>query len=232
MSEAVCQWLHGLLDRLPAVKWPFRLEDLPGDGIYFLYEDGETRGHDGGGGRIVRIGTHRDGNFRSRIAEHFLFDEGKMEFDATRVRPHDRSIFRDHIGRALLNRANDSYLPVWRVNLTASAKRAALAPMRDIEKEKAIEDRVTRILRERFAFRWVAVAGHDMRRGLEAALIGTAAQCEQCRASPAWLGQWSPESKVRESGLWQVQHLGALPLDDEQRGQLDDLVRASVAFAG
>jgi hypothetical protein len=39
--------------------------------IYFFYEDGEFWGHGGNRLRIVRIGTHKDGNFRSRIKEHF-----------------------------------------------------------------------------------------------------------------------------------------------------------------
>ena len=52
--------------------------------------------------RIVRIGTHRgDNNLYNRLKEHFI-NENK-----------DRSIFRKNIGRALLNKNQDSYLEIW-----------------------------------------------------------------------------------------------------------------------
>jgi hypothetical protein len=72
--------------------------------------------------RIVRVGTHRDGNFGSRIAEHFLLNERKMAFTQDQPRPHDRSIFRCHIGGALLTKAGDPYLPVWAVDLKTSGE--------------------------------------------------------------------------------------------------------------
>ena len=76
MSE-ICQWLHVTLERSRLFRYPFRLDQLPTDGIYFFYEDGESWGHGGNRLRIVRIGTHKDGNFRSRIKEHFLIGEKK-----------------------------------------------------------------------------------------------------------------------------------------------------------
>jgi len=79
MSE-LCKWLHEQLEQLPFIKFPFKLEQLPENGIYFVYEDNEIWGHGGYKPRIVRIGTHKDGNFRSRIKEHFLLDQSKNEF--------------------------------------------------------------------------------------------------------------------------------------------------------
>ncbi len=79
MSEN-CKWLHIQLEQITVIKFPFKLEDLPENGIYFFYEDGEIWGHGGIKPRIVRIGTHKDGNFRSRIKEHYLLDESKMNF--------------------------------------------------------------------------------------------------------------------------------------------------------
>ena len=93
MSE-ICKWLHEQLEQLPLVKFPLKKEKLPENGIYFFYEDREIWGHEGDKPRIVRIGTNKEGNFRSRIKEHFLLDESKMNFDATKPAPHDRSIFR------------------------------------------------------------------------------------------------------------------------------------------
>jgi hypothetical protein len=44
----------------------------------------------------------KDGNFQRRIAEHYLFDETKMNFGTYKPAPRERSIFRKNIGRALL----------------------------------------------------------------------------------------------------------------------------------
>ncbi|GBC68339.1 hypothetical protein HRbin01_00018 [archaeon HR01] len=77
MSD-LCKWLH---------------EQLPENGIYFFYEKGEIWGHGGDKPRIVRIATHREGNFRSRIGKHYLLNESWMNFD--------RSIFRYIIGKRI-----------------------------------------------------------------------------------------------------------------------------------
>jgi hypothetical protein len=106
---ALCEWLHRILEALPLVSYPFEMTALPRNGVYFFYETGERCGHPEAKQRIIRVGTHRDGNFRSLIAEHFLLDERKMAFTADKPAPHDRSIFRKHIGRALLNRLSDPY---------------------------------------------------------------------------------------------------------------------------
>ncbi len=112
MSER-CQWLHEQLEQLPLIAFPFTLNRFPKNGISAFYERGEMWGHGRQKPRIVRISTHRDGNFRSRINEHFLLDEERrMSFDETKLAPHGRSIFRINIGRALLNRAHDDYLEV------------------------------------------------------------------------------------------------------------------------
>jgi len=218
-----CEWLHEVLAPLPVVAYPFDLKRLPRNGIYFLYEQGESWGHSGSGPRIVRVGTHKEGNFRSRISEHFLPSERRMDFDVTRPRPHDRSIFRKNIGRALLNRDQDPYLEIWEVDMTPSADRAAWRDRRDIDKEKRTEDEVTRVLRERFSFRFVVLEGQKKRigtEGIESRLIGTLARCQICQPSPAWLGLHSPKPKIRQSGLWLEQHLDAPALDKVDRETL------------
>jgi hypothetical protein len=87
MSE-ICASLHKKLASLSRYAFPFHASMLPYNGIYVLFESGET-GH--GTDRIVRIGTHTgDGQLPSRLQQHFL--------DANK----DRSIFRKNIGRALL----------------------------------------------------------------------------------------------------------------------------------
>ena len=104
-----CEWLHRHLEDISIIEYPFQLEDLPKNGIYFFYEKGENWGHDGNLPRIVRIGTHKGNNFRSRINDHFLFNDRKMSFNQMKAAPKDRSIFRKNIGRSLLNKERDDY---------------------------------------------------------------------------------------------------------------------------
>lgn len=101
-----CKWLHQHLELLPIFKYPFDLKLLPRNGIYFFYEEGENSDHGDGirKPRIVRIGTHKENNFKTRISEHFLPNESRMRFTQINPKPSDRSIFRKNIGRALLNK--------------------------------------------------------------------------------------------------------------------------------
>jgi hypothetical protein len=213
------------------VKYPFRLEQLPLNGIYFFYEEGETVDHgDGVGSRMVRIGTHKDGNFRSRIAEHFLMvDEAKkMAFDENKPAPHERSIFRKNLGRALLNKAGDPYLEVWELDFTTSAGRKKNKHRRDVAKEKAVEAEVTRLLREKFSFRFILLEGQEGRMGssgLESNLIGTVAKCEECKPSANWLGNYSPKEDIRRTGLWLAQHLKSPEISEGQRGIIEVAIK-------
>jgi hypothetical protein len=158
--------MHTQLERRPLISYPFKLDSLPKNGIYFFYENGETQNHAASElPRIVRVGTHKEGNFRSRIAEHFFLDEHKMVFDADKPAPHERSIFRKHIGRALLERENDPYLKVWELVFTPRATRDSYGHLRDIRIETEIELEVTRILRDTFTFRYIEILGEKDRMG-------------------------------------------------------------------
>ncbi len=225
MSDT-CEWLHRSLRELPILRFPFQIDQLPNNGIYFLYEDGEVWGHGGHKPRIVRIGTHNDGNFQSRISEHFLLDEArKMDFGLDQAAPKDRSIFRKHIGRAILNKQGDPYLSIWNYDFMESETRARYWQERDIEKERRLEKEITTLIRESFSFRFIVVEDQAKRiglTGLERPLIGTRGRCSSCRAAVSnyWLGRYSPraQAQIRESGLWLIQHLKHEPLNlDEQQ---------------
>lgn len=68
--------------------------------------------------RRVRIGMHKENNFQTRISEHFLLNESRMNFTIGNPKPSDRSIFRKNIGTALLNKNNDYYLKIWNIDYT------------------------------------------------------------------------------------------------------------------
>jgi hypothetical protein len=230
-----CKWLHEQLEGLPLFRFPFNLDSLPDNGIYFFYEKGEAWGHGDSRPRVVRVGTTRQGNFRSRIKEHFLFDESKMNFDSSRPAPRERSIFRKNIGRALLNRDGDGYLKVWEIDFTSKGNRDEFGSLRDIPKERGIESEITRILRGNFFFRFIIMEGQEERmgaQGLESSLIGTLGDCNLCGHSENWLGNHSPNEKIRKSGLWLVQHLNSPKITESGMGIIIEAIGKTKKFIG
>lgn len=233
MSD-LCKWLHEQLEQLPLIRFPFKLEELPRNGIYFFYEEGEIWGHGGSKPRIVRIGTHREGNFRSRIKEHYLLDQSRMNFDRNKPKPSDRSIFRKNIGKALLNRDKDDYLEVWDISFMTRKKRELLGYKRDMDKEKRIESSITKMLRENFSFRFIAIDEkmQNTERGrLEGSLIGTVARCKLCKQSDNWLGKHSPTQEIKESGLWLVRGLKANPIDENDKEIVSNAINATKGWS-
>ena len=217
MSEE-CSWFHEQLAILPLYKFPFNLKELPNNGIYFFYERNEDAMHIQAdqtnlkklSPRIVRIGTHKQGNFRSRISEHFLLNESRMNFSKSTSKPSDRSIFRKNIGRALLNKYNDHYLEIWDKDFTSKSNRLLMFSKRDIKKEKEIELNVTENIRQNFTFKFIELEEEKNRigsAGLESRLIGTVSKCKFCGPTDQWLGKFSPHPKIRDGKLWLTQHL-------------------------
>jgi hypothetical protein len=222
-----CHWLHDALEELPMIRCPFDINILPLNGIYFFYQQGELWGHGGKIPKIVRIGTHRDGNFKSRIKEHFLLNESKMNFDRMRAKPADRSIFRKNIGRALLNKENEDYLKIWEIDFTTRQNRERYNSLRDINKEKNIESHITKILRQQFSFRFINVDNQIERmgdKGLESSLIGTVSHCKLCKPSNSWLGGFSPKKEIKTSGLWLVQHIGSKGINNQDKETISNAI--------
>jgi hypothetical protein len=227
LASGKCSWLHNQLESLPIVKFPFNVKSLPSNGIYFFYEEGEIIDHGYGlKPRIVRIGTHKENNFQSRISEHFLLNESKMNFTIANPKPSDRSTFRNDIGRALLNKNNDYYLKIWNIDYMFKENRLKMNLMRNIEKEKQIESEISKILRYTFSFRFIALEGQQKRigkEGLESRLIGTIANCNVCKPSENWLGRFSTLERIRNGKLWLSQYLIAEGITEQDK---KDIVRA------
>lgn len=204
MSE-LCHAVHELLAQLPSLRFPFAEAQVPRDGIYLLFEEGET-GHSTQ--RIVRVGTHTGAHqLRSRLQQHFL------------QRNKDRSIFRKNVGRALLNRDDDPFLQQWEIDLTSRKSKDEQGATVDREILQAVEERVSETILARFRFAVIQVPSRQERLYLEARLVSTVSLCVECGPSDGWLGLHSPKQKIRESGLWQVNELYKDPLspDDRQR---------------
>ena len=179
-----CKRVHEILEPLPEYDYRTPNSKLPTNGIYFFYEKGEYCGHgDGKCKRIVRVGTHRvDGNFRKRIKSHYNGNKNS-------------SVFRKYLGGALIRRKdpNDRRLKQWFKQNTPTFKE--------------IEDVVSCELRKNFTFRCIQVEDREERLCLEEQLIATLSRCSRCSPSDKWLGHYAVNELIRNSGLWNTQHV-------------------------
>ena len=193
MTEA-CQYLHDVFSS-PA---PQARGSSAGaqERIYVLFEKGEEA-H--GGDRIVRVGTHRgQNNLPGRIREH-LYRTNK-----------DRSIFRKHVGRCLLAKADDPFLSQWDLDLRRKASRILHKGKVNKAPIAGGRSRRDRYMVKNFSFAVLRFDDEADRRQFEASLLSTIYACPVCGPSEAWLGKCHPNSEViRQCGLWNVQSLGA-----------------------
>jgi len=201
----LCEKIHTFSNKLKIYKFPFNESEIPKNGIYILFEKGETAHNTN---RIVRIGTHigKD-NLRQRLKEHFI-NEVK-----------DRSIFRKNIGRCILNKNKDPFLKQW--ELTPLIKEIKENhPEIDFKKQTQIEKEVTKYIRENFSFAILPIENKEKRLEIESKIISTISQCNKCQASKNWLGLNSPKEKIRKSGLWNVNELYKTPLTNKEINNL------------
>lgn len=197
----LCAETHKIFNRLERFSFPFDIKKIPYSGIYILFEKHEY-GH--GLDRIVRVGSHTgEKQLRSRLHQHFL-KENK-----------DRSIFRKNVGRAILNRDNSPFLQQWELDLTSRKNREKYSSQVNFSKQKQVEKKVSDYIQNYFSFVVFEVKGKKKRLELESKLISTVSLCAYCRPSANWLGLCSPKSKIRECGLWLVNHLYKSPLTEQ-----------------
>lgn len=206
-----CKILHNLVCSLKRYHSPFGDSTIPEDGIYVLFEKGEIGQ---GAERIVRIGTHTgEGQLRSRLRQHFL-NENK-----------DRSIFRKNIGRAILKKANDPFLEQWELDLTTRRNKAKYSHKIDLDRQKEIESKVSQYIQKNFSFSVFHINDKTKRMKIESKLISTVSLCNDCKPSSEWLGNYSPKTKICESGLWLINELYKTPLTAEELRQIEKQIK-------
>lgn len=193
-----CKELHTWAHTLPVHSFPYDERAIPLNGIYMLFERGEV-GHDVS--RIVRVGTHTgQDQLRSRLRQHFLTPN------------KDRSIFRKNIGRCILNKSADPYLPVWELDMTSKIARDTHTELLDVKHQQDIEKEISAYMQKNFSFAVIEVSDKQARLDLESKIISTVSACDICRPSSRWLGLHSTKEKIRTSGLWLVNELYKEPL--------------------
>lgn len=197
-----CMRIHEILYKLPKHFEPSN--DLPTQGIYFFYEEGEICLHTGNP-RIVRVGTHgKDRTLKQRLKND--------HYNGNRY----GSIFRNYLGGALLKQsgASEDIIKEWRKG-------------RKSKKWKEFEDverKVTEILKTKFFFRVIRVDSLEERKMFEEKIIATLSSCPMCKASENWLGKFCWNEKVRKSGLWNSNFVDSLKrMDEKDLKRLEEL---------
>jgi len=186
--RTICEKIHEALNSLKRYYFPITKTEIYKNGIYVLFERGESAHNVD---RIVRIGTHTGNDqLPSRIEQHFV-NENK-----------DRSIFRKNIGRCILNKEGNNYLDVWEIDYTTKQAKEKYGHLIDEKRQKEIEKRVSKYIRENISFAIIEVNDKEERLFLESRLISTVSKCSICKPSENWLGLYSPKVKIRKSGLY------------------------------
>lgn len=200
--------LNELADRTGGTKRlsePGLSSECPRAGLYFFFEHGEVR--PSGEPRVVRLGTHAlTATSRTTLWGRLRNHRGTLAGTHPGGGNHRGSIFRQHVGAAILQRRGDR-------ELLASWLASKPLPGRRTD-ELALEVEVSRIIRD-MPFLWLDVPtrpdGSSDRGLLEQnliALLSTAAGGTD-PASSTWLGNDATSPDVRASGLWNVNQVRA-----------------------
>jgi hypothetical protein len=175
-------------------------QDWPQNGLYFFFEPGECR-KSGAEPRVVRVGTHgvsrgSKATLWNRLRTHRGTGEGSGN--------HRSSIFRLHVGAALAAKDASLAVPMWAVG------EAADATIR--KKEEHLERAVSAHIGG-MSVLWLAVDDEAspasdrayLERNLIGLLVGKAGPVDL--PSNDWLGRFSPDKRIRDSGLWNLDFL-------------------------
>ena len=198
--EEKCGGMRRLCEATGRSGWPTR-------GVYFFFEEGEVRSRNGRL-RVVRVGTHALRPSRSTLWGRLSQHRGSVGGSLPGGGNHRGSIFRLHVGTALL--ASGARSPQlresWGVGSTAKGDvRRAEQPL-----ERAVSQYIGGM-----PFLWVDVddpPSRDSERGvIEAGSLALLSNRERVAIdppSPQWLGASADRAAVREAGLWNVNHVG------------------------
>lgn len=184
--------------------------DWPQRGVYFFFEDGELR-DDGVTPRVVRVGTHALRPSKStlwgRLSQHKGTTGGSMPGGGN----NRGSVFRLHVGTALLA-VDDWPKPIhdsWSVGSTAES---------DVRRTEYALERAVSVHIGTMPFLWLDVEdppGPDSDRGvIEAGSIALLSNVGRPRfdaASADWLGCRAARPLIRESYLWNINHVQSFP---------------------
>lgn len=211
-DKALLDRFYGLMTRLraqPGQGRPLRelpaASLLPARGVYFFFETGEMR-TDALTPRVVRVGTHAvslhsRSTLRGRLRQHL----GTRSGDGN----HRGSIFRRHVGMALLAKAGAT-VATWAVGTSPPASLKTDPSALQVEREWEV--RVSQYVGA-MPVCWLSVPGEPRADCDRARLERNSIALLSNRLSPVdvpsdgWLGRFSNEARIRNSGLWNLKHV-------------------------
>lgn len=173
--------------------WPKR-------GIYFFYEEGESRSDSGTGSRVVRIGTHAlktgsKSTLWQRLSQHRGTTDGGGN--------HRSSIFRLIVGTSL-SAMHGQFSPTWNRAKVTTEERIL---------ERRLEIAVSKVIGN-MSVLWLPIGDepgpNSMRGYIEQntiALLSNFKKHPIDASSGNWLGGHCDRTKVRESDLWNSNHV-------------------------
>lgn len=188
------------------MEWPDR-------GVYFFLEPGETR-ESTDQLRVTRVGTHAvsEGSNTSlwdRLKQHY--GTGIRSSNHPHGGAHRGSVYRKRTGEAIIAKhdLHDDY-PDW--DKRWSSIHRERSEVRD--EEYILERRVSAYIREQ-PLLWVNLddepSSNSARAYLEQnaiALLSNFNKRQIDQRGHGWLGRYSQSPDIRESGLWNVDHVG------------------------
>lgn len=185
-------------------------------GVYFFFEPREHRSDTGAGDRVVRVGTHAlTERSRSTLWGRLSQHRGTARSGAGN---HRGSIFRLLVGSAIKARAGTSEPRSWGVASGAGEAARKLGVDRATlrQSEAALERDVTRLIGA-MPFLWLHVddppgpasdRGYVERNAI--ALLSNFGKGPLDAPSQTWLGRHSDRERVRQSGLWNNDHVDGM----------------------
>jgi hypothetical protein len=178
---------------------------LPQRGVYFFMEPGEGRAKDPSAQRVVRVGTHglktgAKSTLYGRLRQHMGTRTGGGN--------HRGSIFRLHVGAALLAR-DGAALPTWGgSSMPPAVRESDVARAAEVACEKCVSTYIGAM-----PVFWIDVPDEPgpmsqrdvIERNAIALLSNQFSPIDG--ASKGWLGRSSPCQEIRDSGLWNVDYV-------------------------
>lgn len=178
----------------------------PSHGVYLVFEPGEYR-EDGSTPRIVRVGTHGlSAASRATLWGRLRTHRGSKQGRSAGGGSHRASVFRLHVGTALINRGGTpEAAPTWAQGSSAPPG----ARDRELELERAVSEHISSM--EVLA---IEVADRHDRAAVERSCIALLSNAGRPTIDPPsrnWLGHDADRASVRRSGLWNVNYVEAVP---------------------
>jgi hypothetical protein len=175
------------------LNWPNR-------GVYFFFEPEEVR-CETNFPRVVRVGTHAvSSGSKTTLWNRLHTHRG----NADGLGNHRGSIFRLHVGAALVARDSRLWVPSWGIGQSAT---------RETRESEAILERAVSNHIGAMTVLWLDVGDESgpasdrayLERNLLGLLNGPSGPADP--PSPSWLGRFSPNSRIQDSGLWNLDFL-------------------------